>query len=482
MAATQPCAASEPGRESPAAGKGGADAPRLASARVLVVGMGKTGLATARFLASRRADVLLADTRGQAELGEKWAAAQRIGVATRAGLSDARSLGAFDLAVISPGLRLDAPPVAGVRADEVVSEIELASWFCPVPMVAVAGTNGKGTTSTLLGAMLRQAGRRIVVAGNIGSPLVENLEPIRTSDLVVVEVSSFQLEGTKRFRPRIALLLNITPDHLDYHPSLESYVAAKARLFRNQTDADHAVLNADDELVLQAAADARARRALFSMSERPPVGAFVAGGSIVLRTEAHAAPARVCPISDIPMPGNHNIANVLAAALAAALCDAPVDAIADAVRRYQPLEHVMERVGAVDGITFVNDTKATNEAAALAALDAVAGPVVLIAGGKDKGVDLSAFAARSAQRARAIYLIGETAPEIARHVRAAGGPSPVPCGSLEEAVRCAAEAAEPGDTVLLAPACSSHDMFLDYADRGRYFREAVRKLIAERRG
>jgi UDP-N-acetylmuramoylalanine--D-glutamate ligase len=188
----------------------------------------------------------------------------------------------------------------------------------------------------------------------------------------------------------------------------------------------------------------------------------------------------VCALAHIPLAGSHNVANVLAAALAAALFGAPADAIGDAVRAYRPAEHVLERVAVVDGVTFVNDTKATNEAAAIAALDAVAAPVVLIAGGKDKGVDLSAFAARSAQRARAIYLIGETAGDIARDVTAAGGPTPVLCASLEEAVRRSAEAARPGDTVLLAPACSSHDMFVDYSARGEQFREIVHKLIAER--
>ncbi|MGD8239767.1 MAG: cyanophycin synthetase, partial [Armatimonadota bacterium] len=212
----------------------------------------------------------------------------------------------------------------------------------------------------------------------------------------------------------------------------------------------------------------------------PTAAAFVTGDDVVVRLGSHAAPMPVCALAHIPLAGSHNVANVLAAALAAALFGAPADAIGDAVRAYRPAEHVLERVAVVDGVTFVNDTKATNEAAAIAALDAVAAPVVLIAGGKDKGVDLSAFAARSAQRARAIYLIGETAGDIARDVTAAGGPTPVLCASLEEAVRRSAEAARPGDTVLLAPACSSHDMFVDYSARGEQFREIVHKLIAER--
>ena len=455
--------------------------PRLAGARALVVGMGRTGLAAARFLVSRGADVLLADTRDAAELGDKWTEAQRLGVPTRCGLGDARSVGAFDLAVISPGLPLSSPAVAGLQAPEIVSEIELASWFCTAPIIAVAGTNGKGTTSTLLGDMLTQAGRRTVVAGNIGSPLIENIERIRQSSYAVVEVSSFQLEGIKRFRPWVAVLLNITPDHLDYHRSLENYVAAKARLFRNQTSTDYAVLNADDERVLGAARCGRARGALFSMSWEPAVGAFVSGGHIVVKTATAADPTTVCAVGDIPIAGRHNVANVLAAALAASLCGAPADAIGNAVRGYQPPEHALERVAVVGGVTFINDTKATNDAAAMAALEAVTGPVILIAGGKDKGVDLSAFAALSAKKARAVLLIGETAEAIARGLRTAGGPTPALCDSLEEAVKQSAEVARPGDTVLLAPACSSHDMFVDYADRGRQFRDAVRALAAVER-
>ncbi len=457
-----------------------ADEPRLADMRALVIGMGKTGIASARFLAGRGADVLLTDTRDEAELGEKWEAAQRLGVATQAGLTDAASLGRFDLAVVSPGLPLDTPAVGSVRTEELVSEIELASWFCTAPVIAVAGTNGKGTTSTLLGEMLTRSGRQVVVAGNIGSPLVDNVESIRQSDFAVVEVSSFQLEAIRRFRPKVAVLLNITPDHLEHHGSLENYVSAKGRLFRNQTGDDHAVLNADDELVLQAAKSGRARRALFSLSDQPDVGAFIADDQITVRTDPEVEPTPVCALSEMPMAGAHNTANVLAAALAATLCGASAAAIAEGVRAYRPSEHVMERVAVVAGVTYINDTKATNHASAAAAMEAVDGPIVLIAGGKDKGADLRGFGALAAGRARVMFLIGETAGVIAQSAAAAGGPSPVMCDSLEEAVRRSADAAQPGDTVLLAPACSSHDMFEDYAQRGRRFREAVQRLADER--
>ncbi|MFQ6131132.1 MAG: UDP-N-acetylmuramoyl-L-alanine--D-glutamate ligase [Armatimonadota bacterium] len=452
--------------------------PDLRDRRVVVFGMGLSGLAAAGFLKELGAEVLLTDTRSANDLRDRLQRAQALGVSVHAGLPDNRALAAFDLGVISPGLAIGSQPFAQLRASglHIVGEVELAFWFCRVPMIAVCGTNGKGTTAALLGDMLNRAGLDAVVAGNIGLPLVGELDEINRADLCVAEVSSFQLETIESFRPRVVILLNVTPDHLDYHPTFESYLAAKSRAFENQQPDDFAVLNADDDAVARAAARARSTRLHFSLGRHDQVGARLDWGRLALRLEAEADWETLCHVDDINLAGPHNVLNVMAAALAARLAGAPTEPIARAAREFALAPHIRQRVGEVNGVVFVDDSKATNPAATMAALSQMAENPILIAGGADKNVDFTELAEMVAQRVKGLVLIGTCAEQIRAAVRQAGGPEGILCPSLEEAVSTAYDLAEPGDVVLLSPACSSLDMFAGAARRGEAFAQAVRDL------
>jgi UDP-N-acetylmuramoylalanine--D-glutamate ligase len=447
----------------------------LSGKRVLVIGMGRTGLASARVLTEEGARVTLADTRPAEQIGERLAEAEGLGVPLVLGLAD--DIPYADFAVVSPGLAADLLPLVALRqrGTPVISEIELAFSLARAPIVAVTGTNGKGTTVTLLGEMLRAAGREAVVAGNIGVPLVGEVRKVGPEGVIVAEVSTFQLEWIVDFRPRVGVLLNILVDHLDRHGTVAEYAGLKARLFANQTRNDQAVINLDDPLVVQATRDVPAHKRPFSTRDLS-ADAYRAAGALFVRL--NGAARCICGEEEVPLLGEHNLRNVLAACLAASLCDAPVEAMAQAIREFRAPEHTLEPVAEVRGVRFINDSKGTNPGAVIAALEAMRGPTILIAGGRHKGTDLTALGREIAARAKALVLIGEAAGEIERVAVAAGLAGAVTCGSLEEAVEEAFRRAKPGDTVLLSPACASFDMFADYAERGRRFCEAVRALAA----
>ena len=452
--------------------------PDLRGLPVIVFGMGASGLAAARVLCHRGAAVTICDTRSADALGPRLDQARALGAEVRLGLPGPGEAGRYELGVISPGLRIMDEPFAQLRTAglRIIGEVELAYWFCERPIIAVAGTKGKTTTATLAGDMLRASGLNAVVAGNIGQPLADELEAINRADVCVAEVSSFQLQTIEHFRPRVAVLLNITPDHLDYHADLAEYLAAKRRLFQNQTGDDLAVLNGDDENALAAANAARSRRLLFALGGEPDVGARLRGGRIELRLSQDEPWEPVCALSDVPLRGDHNRLNVMAAALAACAAGARPGDLATAIRRFRLPPHIRDRVAEVNGVVFVDDTKATTPAATMAALAELSGPIVLIAGGVDKGGDYEALAAAAARRLRGVVLIGDCAPRLAQALRRAGGPEGILAPSMETAVETAYELAEPGDTVLLSPACSSFDMFADATQRGEAFAEAARKL------
>jgi len=387
-------------------------------------------------------------------------------------------LGDVDLIVKSPGVPEEAPVVQEARARGVrlISEIELAYACSPLPLVAVSGTNGKGTTCGLLSAMFEAAEIPCCVAGNIGWPLIEAVADPGEARWIVAEVSSFQLEDIETFRPRVAVLLNVTPDHLERHGTFEAYVAAKRRLFENQHPSDWAIGNADDEVAGSLAAQSRARVLPFSTA-RQDVAAGVREGSIVL--DVGAGPEAVCPTADLVRRGPHYLQTALAAALAARVCGASPAAIAAGIRAHRLGPNILEHVCTVRGVRFINSTKATSPAAAQADIESVEGPLHIIAGGSDKQADFAEIGALMARRARGLYLLGQCAERIAQ--AAAEAPSGR-FSSLEDAVRAAFRAAQPGDTVLLAPACASLDMFRDYAHRGEVFREAARAICAEEGG
>jgi UDP-N-acetylmuramoylalanine--D-glutamate ligase len=454
----------------------------LEGERVLVVGLARSGIASARFLAEHGARVVATDRRPAAELPEEALSLATEGVALELGGHETAAFTAASMVVVSPGVPWDMPELqaarrAGVR---VIPELELAYRQIPGTIAAVTGTKGKSTTTAALGAMLREAGRDVRVGGNIGEPLVGLVKGAKTSTVFAVEASSFQLEGIDRFRPRVAVFLNLSPDHLDRHPTFEDYAQAKARIFRNQGPEDWAVVNADDANVIRLARATRARVVTFSPREEAAPGivagsddaAWFGGGLARLRRDGvtetlfERATARV--------PGPHLAGDLLAAAVAARLLGAEPEAIARAVAAFRGVEHVLELVAEVRGVRFFNDSKATNVEAARKSLEAFAGPVLAIVGGRYKGGDFADLGPALAERGKAVLAIGEATDRVEESL--AGIVPVLRCTTMGEAVERAFQAAAPGDTVVLAPACSSFDMFRDYADRGRAFKEEVRKL------
>jgi UDP-N-acetylmuramoylalanine--D-glutamate ligase len=445
--------------------------------RVLVVGLARTGRATARCLQRHGAEVTVTDSRPPYELRADVAELLALKMGMELGLHREATFLAQDLIVVSPGVAPELPELQAARAKgiPIVSEVEVASWFLEAQILGITGSNGKTTTTALLGKMLETSGFRTFVGGNIGLPLIAAVDQVPKDAKVVTELSSFQLEVTQSFRPRVAVLLNITPNHLDRHPTLEAYVAAKARIFRNQTPQDFAVLNADDPAVMNLAQAIAARKIFFSRTQDFPDGVFVADGQIVYRTGNLERP--LLGTREIALRGDFNIENVLAAAAVACVVGADFEAIARAVREFRAVEHRLEFVREVRGVEFFNDSKATSVDAVAKALSAFGRGAHLILGGKDKGAPYAPLRSLLKERARAVYLIGAAARRIERELL--GAVEIIPSGDLETAMRRAFARAVPGDTILLAPACSSFDQFQDYEHRGRVFKEIVQRLALE---
>jgi UDP-N-acetylmuramoylalanine--D-glutamate ligase len=438
----------------------------LRGARVLVLGLGMSGVSAARFCAGRGARVVAAEESAR----ELDAAALGPGVELRVG-APFPDPAEFDLVVPSPGV--PRARYAG-RARRALGDVELAFRSLHVPIVAVTGTNGKSTTVRLVEAMLRAAGLRAEAAGNVGVPALDLVG--RPLDVAVLEVSSFQLEAVELFRPRVGVVLNVTDDHFDRHASLEAYAAAKARLFERQQPDDVAIANGDDPLARKVAAAGRGRLALFQRVGPVAEGAWWEGDAIAL---AEAGALERLPLDDVagaPLPPREN---VLAALLAARAAGADPRRALRALVDFAGLPHRLERVAVRDGVAFVDDSKATNPGAAEFALDAQRAPVVWIAGGRDKELSFDALAESARGRVRRALLVGEAAGKLARALE---GRVPYEvAGTVEAAVRRAAEVALPGDVVLLAPACASFDQFKSYAERGERFRAAVLALGGEER-
>jgi len=446
----------------------------LAGRRVTVVGMARSGVAACRLLLTCGAEVTATDVKPL----DAWSEAARglagAGVRRYAGGHPPDAFRDADLVVVSPGVPTEHESLAACRRAgvPVIGEVELAYRATTADVVAVTGTNGKTTTTALIGALLREAGRPVVVGGNIGRPLAGEALTAPDDAIVVAEVSSFQLETTDRFRPRVAALLNLTPDHLDRHRSVEAYAEAKARIFRRQTDDDWAVLNADDPGAAALAGRVRGRLFWFSRVRAVPEGAHVVDGWVTLRLGGRDVP--VCPVDEIALRGSHNLENVLAATAAAAWAGVAPEALRAAIRAFRAVAHRIEWIRELGGVAFYNDSKGTNVDATLKALAAFREPIVLIAGGRDKAQDFAPLAAAAAGRVKAAVLIGEGRASLGPALR---GVTPVQeADSMGEAVRRAFALAAPGDVVLLSPACASFDMFRDYEHRGEVFRAEVLAL------
>jgi UDP-N-acetylmuramoylalanine--D-glutamate ligase len=442
---------------------------------VLVVGLARTGVATALFCAARGAKVTASDARGEGELGEVLGRLRVAGCELELGAHTIPTFLAQDLIVPSPGVPASLPALRAARNANIPiwSEIELACRFLRGRLIAITGSNGKTTTTALVGHILQGAQVPLIVAGNIGTPLISCLEQSIDDSVTVLEVSSFQLEWVDRFRPDVAVLLNVTPDHLDRHASFEEYCRTKFRIFQNQTARDWAVLNADDPVVSQNAPPVPQVR-WFSRSRAVAAGASAADGKIVFRDDA--GETALFDRADIHLLGEHNVENVLAAASAAWLVGVPIAAIAEGVRSFPGVEHRIEFVAEIGGVDFFNDSKATNVDAALKAIDAFPGGLLVILGGKDKGSDYTPLIEPLQQRARLVLLIGAAAAKIEAQIGLAV--PTVRAGTLDRALALAQEHAQPGDTVLLAPACASFDQFENYEHRGRIFKQLVLAIEA----
>lgn len=450
----------------------------LKGKKVLVVGLGKSGLAAALFLRHKGAQVTVSDVRSAESLAKEIPALLDEGIMVEAGGHGLLTFRRQDLIVVSPGVPLDTPELAQVRKFglPIIGELELAARFLKGKILAITGSNGKTTTTALLGAILEEAGIPVLVGGNIGVPVVGLIEESTDDTWSVLEVSSFQLESTEEFHPTVAVILNITPDHLDRHGSFENYARAKERIFAVQDRNDCLVLNADNARTAQAASRSTGRVYWFSIEHPVGQGAWVEDGYVVYRGAREADVEPVMPLSKIPLKGEHNVENVVAAVCAARQAGAPAEVIGRAIANFQAVEHRLEFVAAVNGVDYYNDSKATNVDATAKAVAAFSSGIHLILGGKDKGSDYTQLSDLLRQRVRAVYTIGTAAAKIESHLR--GVVSIHSCETLDKAVSAAASAARPGEVVLLAPACSSFDQFESYEHRGRVFKE----LVNEQRG
>jgi len=449
----------------------------LKGKKVLVVGLGKSGLAAALFLRQRGAHVTVSDMRSAAALAKEIPALLEHGIMVESGGHGLLTFRRQDLIVVSPGVPLDTPELVQVKAFglRIIGELELAAQFLKGKILAITGSNGKTTTTALTGEIMSVAGIETQVGGNIGVPVVDLIPQSSDDSWSVLEVSSFQLESTEQFHPQIAVILNITPDHLDRHGTFENYALTKERIFKAQTKADALVLNAENARAAAAAARASARVYMFSIEEPVAQGAWVEDGAIVFRASTDGVIERIVPLTGVPLKGAHNIENVLAAVCASRLAGAPPEAIARAIEGFQAVEHRLEFVATDNGVEYYNDSKATNVDAAAKAIAAFEGCIHLILGGKDKNSNYADLSDLLRKRVKAVYTIGSAAAKIESQIR--GMVPIVSCETLDKAVAAARKAAHPGDVVLLSPACSSFDQFENYEHRGQVFKELVLEHI-----
>jgi UDP-N-acetylmuramoylalanine--D-glutamate ligase len=448
-------------------------------ARVLVIGLGRSGLASCAVLRARGASVWATDEKDPSQLAEAIGTISKSGGAFVTPDALELILGGISVAVLSPGIPLTSPLVVRIQAAgvPVYSEIEVAYRLCAAPIVAITGTKGKTTTTALIGAMFRKAGKTTHVGGNIGNALIGEVEKAGPEDWVVAEVSSFQLESIRSFKPRISLITNLSPDHLDRYHSMDEYTEAKFRIFANQGRGDTFIGNADDPAIAvlaegEAAHRMHCRALWFGREPGKHTTLYRRNDRIT-----YAPPAgdprliEIMPVEEIPLLGAHNIENVSAALLVGLAAGFDPEALRAAVREFTALPHRLQTVGEQGGVLYVDDSKATNPSSVVAALEAFSRPVVLIAGGKSKRTDFSGFAPAVRKHTKAVVLIGEATAEIARAIK---GAKIVQAGSMEEAVDTARRLAAPGDVVLLSPGCASFDMFTSAEDRGNAFIAAVR--------
>jgi UDP-N-acetylmuramoylalanine--D-glutamate ligase len=445
--------------------------------RALVVGLGKSGVASALFLEARGAKVAVSDAKSPELLREEIPLLLDHGISVETGQHGERTFRDQDLIVISPGVPFDMAQLVHARANgiQIIGEVELAARYLKGHIAAITGSNGKTTTTSLAGEIIAAGGRKALVGGNIGTPAITFVDQSTDDTWLVLEISSFQLETVESFHPQIAVVLNITPDHLDRHHTFDNYAAAKARIFENQTAGDFAVLNADNEPCVAMASKTKAAVRWFSRLKEVASGAFVRGDRIFWRDGDDKGEHEIMPLGEISLKGAHNVENVLAAVSVGVLAGIADEKIRSAVAAFKAVEHRLEYVATVRGVEYYNDSKATNVDATIKAVESFPGRIHLILGGKDKGSDYSVLNSLLKERVKRVYTIGAAAGKIESQ---ASGTEIVSAGTLELAVRRASESATAGDIVLLAPACASFDQFESYEQRGRVFKDLVHQLAA----
>jgi len=445
----------------------------LKSKKVLVVGLARTGAAALQFLSKRGAKVKVSDAKTAAELAPFLGPLKGLSVEWEMGGHTESFFADADLIVMSPGVPLNLPAVEKSRAKgiPVIGEVELAFRFLRRPLIAITGTNGKTTTTTLIGEMLKGSGKKVFVGGNIGNPLISYVEGPQDDDWVVAEISSFQLEGVSEFRPKISVLLNLTEDHLDRYETFGDYAAAKERIFAKQKKEDYALLNADDPLTFALTRRLEPQVLLFSARREVSFGSFLTPEGIIFQGPNGNGIRERFDLSRLKIKGAHNLENLMAAIAVCKMCGCPREALQRVMDEFPGIEHRLEWVRRLDGVSYFNDSKGTNVGSVVKSLQSFEEPVILIAGGKDKGGDYGPLKELIAERVKGMALIGEAKD---RMFAALGGlTESAKLGSLEEAVRWARSKARPGEIVLLSPACSSYDMFANYQERGNRFKEIV---------
>ena len=440
--------------------------------KVLVIGAARSGLAGAEFLAKTGNQVVLTDMKQCSDI----AGLEKLGVSFIWGEQPDVAQIQPDYIVMSPGVPLTIPPVQYAKQHNipVIGELELAFANCKAPFVAITGTNGKTTTTTLTGELLKRTGKNIFVGGNIGVPLVSYAADLSEEDMVVAEVSSFQLETIDTFAPHLALMINLTPDHLDRHGNMENYLACKANIFANQTEQDYLILNYDDDALRPLAAQSKGKVYFFSQQHILEEGVYLDGNQVVLKLNSDAT--QVCNTEEIAIKGKHNLENAMGAILLAYLSGVSVEDIRDVLMTFQGVAHRLEPVRVCNGVQYINNSKGTNPDSTIKAIEAYSNPIILILGGLNKGSDFAPLASLVKERVKQVVVLGEAKNAIISALNEAEYRAYTEAATFEEAVQAASNLAASGDVVLLSPACASWDMFKSYEERGDLFKQIVNGL------
>ena len=447
--------------------------PKSEIRNALVVGLAKSGVSAANLLHKLGANVTVTDEKGEETLSDNVKKLEK-GISLKLNGHDSVNINGIDLTIISPGVPWDSPFLNKIREKgiRIMSEVEFAFQQLQAPFIAITGTNGKTTTTTLTGEMLKRGGKKVFVGGNIGNPLCEEVLNGGKSELVLSEISTFQMEGSETFKPYISAILNITPDHLDRHESMDEYIELKKRVFINQDENDYMILNLDDEITAGFSTEVRGKKVFFSRLKEVENGAFVREDKIIFKNDGREE--TVCSLKDLKLIGVHNIENTLASVAISGICGISGKIMRDVISEFKGIKHRMELVREIRGIRFINDSKGTNVGATVKSLQSFNEPIILIAGGKDKGSDYLPLKGLIEERVKFLILIGDAKKKIAKNLN--GFKNRIEADTLENAVKEGYKRAKSGDIVLLSPACASFDMFRDYEDRGEQFEEIVNRL------